>query len=455
MKVIVIGASHSGLTAAKELKTFSPTTEVVLFDRQSAHELAYVSSGIMMYYHGMIEELDQLTADLDPLIELGIQLHLETMIKNIDPYHQVVTYETAGKIKEESYDKLIVATGSNAYQNLSMNQHENVISYKTLSESKDALTKLNTAKKVAVIGSGYISVELVEALSKSGKEVYLIHSQPYLLARYYDAEFITPLEEQLKKSGIHYYPEEYFIDFQTEGQQVTKIELNEKALAVDLIILARTAHPNTNILANVVEQNDDQTIKVNRFLQTSDPNIYAIGDIVPLRYEKTNRDLFMPLVGRAVRMGRAVALNLAGISVSYPISQKITASELFGCFIGSCGVTENEAPFLGLSACSFQTKLAVDPTLIDKKNVRSATYRVIYLKQSLEVVGFQIFAQDKLIDQLDLAAILLTSNITLPELAIEEFCFMPRFTERFHPLNQLAAEALKEECKKRQLEKRE
>lgn len=210
--------------------------------------------------------------------------------------------------------------------------------------------------------------------------------------------------------------------------------------------------PNTTLLKEKVALYEDETVIVNEYLQTSDPDIYAIGDIVPVSFDKNKRHLFLPLVTRAVHMARAVALTLSGQPTAYDLRQKITAAVIIDYFLGTVGLTEDEAPFLEQNTGSCSGEFDLFPQY-DEEN-KTVNAKLIYHPDTLEIIGGQLISQEFLLSDLNLLADIVKHKTTIPQLAVEDFGFLSEHTSRFHYLNELAFKVLAKRANSNRVDKR-
>ena len=385
MKIVIIGASHAGITAALNLRKLQPKAEVLLIDEDHKDGLGYVSNGINLYLKGKIRSLAEVAHNMRTLQESGAKLITEWRVTELDPdKHQLILASKEGKNETITYDKLIVATGSSPVTLYKQIEAENVYTYKNLVQSKQVLAALKEAKEVVIFGAGYIGLS--------------------------------------------------------------------QTIKADMVIFSAQTRPNTTLLKEKVALYEDETVIVNEYLQTSDPDIYAIGDIVPVSFDKNKRHLFLPLVTRAVHMARAVALTLSGQPTAYDLRQKITAAVIIDYFLGTVGLTEDEAPFLeqNTGSCSGEFDLF---TQYDEEN-KTVNAKLTYHPDTLEIIGGQLISQEFLLPDLNLLADIVKHKTTIPQLAVEDFGFLSEYTSRFHYLNELAFKVLAKRANSNRVDKR-
>ncbi len=453
MKIVIIGASHAGIAAALNLRKLQPEAEVLLIDENHKDGLDYVSNGINLYLKGKIHSLAEAANNERTLQASGAKLITEWRVTELDPdKHQLILTSEEGKKETLTYDKLIVATGSSPATLYKQIEAENVYTYKNLVQSKQVLAALKEAKEVVIFGAGYIGLELADALRNKGHMIHLVDYMPNVLSRYFDKDMIGSFQNQLKNKQINFHPNEFLIDWKKSGEEVVSVQLLSQTLKADIVIFSAQTCPNTSLLKDKVALYEDDTVMVNEYLQTSDSDIYAIGDIVPVSFDKKERHLFLPLVTRAVHMARAVALTLCEQPTAYDLKQKITATVITDHFLGTVGLTEDEAPFLEQSACSCSGEFDLFPQYYEENKTVNA--KLIYHPDTLEIIGGQLISQEFLLSDLNLLADIVKQKTTIPQLAVENFGFLAEYTPRFHYLNELAFKVLAKRANRNRVEKR-
>lgn len=205
MKVVIIGTNHAGIAAANTLLDNYPQAEVVMLDRNS--NLSYLSCGTALWLGRQIDGYEHLFyTNAEDFKAKGAKISLETNVTGIDFDQQIVTAVKDGKEFQESYDKLILATGSHPINpKLPGADLEGMYFLKLFQDAQKVEEELSNddVHKVAVLGAGYIGVEFAEAAQRRGKEIHLFDAENYPLASYYDEEFGQMMGKNLQDHGIH------------------------------------------------------------------------------------------------------------------------------------------------------------------------------------------------------------------------------------------------------------
>lgn len=354
MKVVIIGASHGGLQAALTLKRLDSSTEVLLIEKRT--EISFISSGIILKMNDMVDELDQVRyLTLEELEEKGIDVLLNTAVTALDPERKAVIFESQdGQKSELSYDKLILATGSNQFStNLTLPSEDKVTMYKSYPSSVNALANLEKAQSISIVGGGYIGVELCDALKDQGKEIHLIESADSILFRYLGKEIASIIEKKIIDSGINLHLNESVLGFSDTDKELFVTHTTNKEIRNNYVIVAVNARPDTTLVKEFLDLNTNGTVRVNEQMQTSDPDIYAIGDVTSYPVRNSYRKSFIPLVNNVVRSAIVAAMNVLGQTINYNMTQRTTATKIFGCYIATTGLTADEAIFEGSKRKAF------------------------------------------------------------------------------------------------------
>lgn len=448
MRIVIIGGSHAGIAAARHLKQMDDKIEVIIIEKSNV--LGYIASSLNLVLEGYIERLeDSRTATASQLLSEGINVMLNSRVVTIAASDKTVCFETstASCVEKDtiSYDYLILAMGSSNFRNAFTEEvKEHITTYKTIAQSRAALSKVQEAKRVAIVGAGLIGFELAESLSGQEKEVFLIDRMDTLLFRYFDQEISQILIERFPENLRIYLNSSVVAARQTANGELAGIELaNGTFLPADIVVYAVNPRPNVDLVADFLKLNPDGTIDTNEFLQTSDPNIYAVGDLVSIPFNHSDSSLYVPLVTNAYRTGIVAATNiLSAKKIPFPKMQRTVVSKLFGYFVSSSGINETEAPYYGFDVDSV-TRTFHTRTFFERENNFEVTLKLVFDKDTRVIMGGQIITSDRgSLEIINTVSTLITSYTTLDQLATMDYFFNPTISFPLHFLNQLAIEGL-------------
>ncbi|OTN76597.1 hypothetical protein A5886_001674 [Enterococcus sp. 8G7_MSG3316] len=452
MRIVIIGGSHAGLAAARHVKKSDPKVDVIIIEKSSV--LGYVASSLNLVLEGYIEQLqDSRTATASELLSEGINVMLNSEVIKILPERKVVQFKTSTasfvQQDEVAYDGLILAMGSSTFRTeFAEDVESQITTYKTIDQSRHALTKIQSAKTVAIVGAGLIGFELAESLSGQQKEVHLIDRMDTLLFRYFDQEIAEILMARFPENLRIYLNSNVAHTKKDAVGAYTGILLsNGIEISADVVIYAVNPRPNVALVEDFLSLNLDGTIRTDEYLQTSDPSIFAIGDLVSIPFNHSDSSLYIPLVTNAYRTGIIAATNLlASVNgapkIPFPKMQRTVVSKLFGYYVSSSGINETEAPYYGFNVASV-TKTFHSRTFFTSEEDFEVTLKLIYDQDSQVIMGGQIITSDRgSLEIINTISTLIHSEATLQQLATMDYFFNPTISFPLHFLNQLAIDAL-------------
>lgn len=441
VKVVIIGASHGGIQAALTLKNLDPQTEVILIEKRS--EISFVSSGLILKMNQLVDELDNVRyLTSKELKEKGIKVLLNTAVTTIQSAKNIISYEDSHeKTYETSYDKLILATGSNQFStNLTLPGKNKVTVFKSYPSSVEVLERLEEAKSISIVGGGYIGVELCDALKGKGKEIHLIESASSVLFRYLGSELATPIEQKIIESGVKLHLNESVIGFSDVDKEMFITKTTNEEIKNDYVIVAVNARPDTTLVKEILDLNANGTVRVNEHMQTSDPNIFALGDVISYPVSNSYRKSFIPLVNNVVRSATVAAMNVLGHPMKYSTTQKTTATKIFNNYVASTGLTEVEAKFEGIEAESIFLTLPYElPYLELQEDVH---IKMVFEKGTHKLIGGQLMSEKDITQSINTLSLAIDKKTTLEELVTADFYFNPGINQPMGIISRAAYEFL-------------
>lgn len=438
MKVVVVGINHAGTSAIRTLLSINPNAEVVAFDRNN--NISFLGCGIALTVGGVVKNTDDLFySNPEELKSMGAKVFMNTDVVEINreqKYVKVVDLET-NEERTESYDKLIYAAGSWPVDLHFKNQDlKNVEICKLYQHALKLIEKANdrNIKKVAVVGAGYIGVELAEAYAEKGKEVALIDFLPRVLGNYYDESFTNKLEESMVQNGVSLHLGQKVSEFVSNSEGAVKQVITDKeTIDADLVILCTGFKPNTELLPGL-KKIQNGALVVNRKAQTSDPNIYAIGDCAAIFDAATKQYRHVALATNAVKLGIVAASQISGLeNVIIPNIVGTNAICVFGLKYASTGVTEEVGARFGLK--NLKTCEYFDNDRPEWMNtVEKVKVKLVYEEDTLRLVGAQIlsFGESNHTEWIFALALAIQLGLNLFQIAFTDVYFLPHLNKPFN-----------------------
>ena len=450
-KIVVVGANHAGTAAIKTMLTnYGQENEIVVFDQNS--NISFLGCGMALWIGEQIAGPEGLFySNKEELESLGATVYLESPVTNIDYDAKTVTALVNGQEHVESFDKLLFATGSQPIlppikgaeikeDSLEFEATlENLQFVKLYQNSADVIEKLKNKdiKRVAVVGAGYIGVELAEAFQRKGKEVVLIDVVDTCLAGYYDRDLSDLMAKNLEDNGIKLAFGETVKEVAGDGK-VEKIITDKNEYDVDMVILAVGFRPNTAFAGEGIERFRNGAFLVNKRQETSIPGVYAIGDCATIYDNATGDTSYIALASNAVRTGIVAAHNICGTDLEGIGVQGSNGISIYGLNLVSTGLTLEKATRLGFNAAVTEVTDNQKPEFIEHGNF-PVTLKIVYDKDSRRVLGAQMAAREDISLGIHLFSLAIQEGVTTEKLALTDLFFLPHFNK---PYNYITVAAL-------------
>ena len=441
MKVVIIGANHAGIAAANVLLDEYEGHEVVLIEKND--NISYVGAGTALWVAREVENRNDLFyTESGDFEDKGARILMETTVDRVDYDNKVVhAIRKDGEAVEESYDKLILATGSKPIEpNVPGKDLDGIHFLKLFQEGQAVDEELNSDKieKVAVIGAGYIGVEIAEAIQRRGKQVLLFDAMSTSLSNYYDEEFAQIMDKNLADNGIDLHFGELAEAYEGEEGRVKAIKTNKGHYDVDLVVNAIGFRPNNDLGQDHLELFANGAYLVDRHQQTSDPDVYAIGDCATVYSNALQDTAYIALASNAVRSGIVGGHNVAGTDLEHVGVQGSNGISIFGLNLVSTGYS--------IKACQ---RFGIDVDYVEHEDVQKSPYmsdnetvkiRIVFEKGTRRIVGAQIASRYDMSATIHMFSLAIQQKVTIDTLKLTDIFFLPHFNQ---PYNYITMAALK------------
>lgn len=472
-KTVIIGSNHAGIAAANTLLDQYKDQEVVMIDRSKS--LSYLGCGTPLWIGRQIEGYDDLFYTTPGAFQdKGAVIHMETIVERVDYRNRKVYCKNlvTGEAFLESYDHLMLATGSKPIvPQLPGSDLPGIHLMKSFDESVivDKLLEQDNIKRVAVVGAGYIGVEMVEALKRRGKEVLLFDIQDRVLPGYYDESFSVEMEENLRANGIELHLAEAvkayhgqtkiasFIDyldqleaseslkpvleeirktFMSAKEQVSAIETDQGIYDVDLVINAIGFKPNSDLGKDYLALADNGAYEVDRYQKTTSPKVYAVGDCATVHSNALNGSTYIALASNAVRTGIVAAHNIGGTTLEGPGVQGSNGISIFGLHMVSTGLTLKAARENGFDAAATDYEDWQKPAFMSTND--KVHIRMVYDKATRRVLGTQMSSTGDISMGIHMFSLAIAKQTTIDELKLLDIFFLPHFNQPYNYITMAA-----------------
>ena len=441
MKVIVLGCNHAGTAAITQLRQRHPDVKVTAYDRND--NISFLACGIALWVADVVKDPQGLFyASPESLAELGAEIHMRHDVEKIDFEKREVLVKNldTGETFADSYDKLILATGSwPVTPPIPGIDLEGVKLAKLYQHAQDIIDKVNKpeTKNAVVVGAGYIGVELVEAFHEHDKNVTLIEAEDRILSRYFDEEFTPAVEERMRENGIAVRTSEKVERFEGENGKLTKVVTNKGEYPADIAIFSTGFAPNSELYKDVLDTMPNGAVKVDGYMRSSRPEVMACGDCAAVRSNATGSDEYIALATNAVRMGIMCAVNIKEPALEFPGVQGSNAIKVFGHCMASTGLSETAAKARGMEV---KTNLVEDASRAEfMPDYDQVKIKMVYDAATRRLLGAQIASDGDYTLAIHTISLAIQKEMTVDEFALVDFFFLPHFNK---PVSYLTAVAL-------------
>ena len=437
MNIVIIGGVAAGAKAAAKIKRLLPDANVAIYTDDT--HVSYSSCGLPYYIQGNFTDYRMLLVrSVEEFKAAGIDVYLESKVEKILLNHNQILVSNKSEAYLVKYDKLIIATGARPkIPNIhGIRDYDNVFTLRKIEDGIKIREKMLNSKRVVIIGSGYIGLELLEAFVKNGLEVVIIERSSRLISSL-DADMsdlIRSRLEAIEDKNFSFYTSEIVTEITGNSTSATKVKTHSgKVFETDMIVVCAGIVPNSEIAKEAgIEIGKSGAIKVNKLMQTSVPNVYACGDCCEEPHLISGKSVWVPLGSTANKEGRCAAMNAAGLYSPFEGVLGSAVSRCLNTTISMTGLTEKqaiEAGFSPVSAIISKTdKVAYMP------NVGDITLKVIADKYSGLLLGGQAIGALGADKRINTLATALLAHLTVKEFKHNDLTYSPPYSTTIDPL---------------------
>lgn len=442
-KTVIIGGVAGGATTATRLRRQDETMEIVMLER--GEYISYANCGLPYYIGDVIKSRNALLVQTVEAMKsrYRIDVRVGNEVVEILPKEQKVKVKElrTGKIYEESYDDLVLATGSSPIKpSIPGIDGENIFTLWTVpdTDSIRGFIEKHQAKRAVVVGGGFIGLEMAENLHHAGLQVSIVEMQNQVMAPI-DFEIAKVLHKTLKKNQVDLILGDGVKEFHHEDGK-TSIELSSgRRMEADLVILSIGVKPNS-ALANQAELSLNQRggVVVDSYLRTSDEHIYAVGDVIEVEHFVSKEKTMIPLAGPANKQARILANTLTGTPTEYKGTMGTSVVKVFDLDVASVGLNEKQLKAMGKEkGKDYETVLIVQKSHAGYyPGASSLILKMMFTKEG-KILGGQIIGKDGVDKRIDSLATVMRLNGTVFDLTELELAYAPPFSSAKDPINML------------------
>ena len=438
MKVVIVGGVAGGATAAARIRRLDEQAEIVVFERSGF--ISYANCGLPYYIGEVIEDPEELTLQTPESFfsRFRVSMRVRHEVTAIHPDKKAVSVTDleTGEVFEESYDKLILSPGAKPTQprlpGVGLNK---LFTLRTVEDTFriKAYISENHPKSAVLAGGGFISLELAENLRELGMEVTIVQ-RPKQLMNPFDPDMAAFIHSEMRRHGVKLALGHTVEGFEEKDGGVDVLLKDEAPLHADMVVLAIGVSPDTQLAQDAgLELGVKGSIVVNDRMETSVPDIYAVGDAVQVKHFVTGQDVLLSLAGPANKQGRIAADNICGGDSHYTGSQGSSVIKVFDMTAATTGVNETNAKKAGLD---------VDTVILSPMSHagyypggKVMTMKVVFEKETYRLLGAQIVGYEGVDKRIDVLATAIRARLKATELKDLDLAYAPPYSSAKDPVN--------------------
>ena len=438
MKVVIIGGVAGGVTAAARLRRLDESARILILERSSF--VSYANCGLPYYIGGEIQSAGELTlqtpASLWNLYRIEARVRHEA--KSICRGKKTVTVleKDTGREYEESYDKLILAPGAKPQRPPIPGVHnDRIYTLRTVEDTflivREAAA--HKARSAVVVGGGFIGLEMTENLHRLGINVTLVEMHRQVLGQL-DPDMAGFVHAHLRSNGVQLRLGCGVTAFEYQPDGVLVNLTSGKRLRTDMVLLAAGVSPDGSLArAAGLTLGLNGGIAVNSHMQTSDPDIYAVGDAAEVAHTVTGHRGTVPLAGPARRQARTAADHIAGLESCYRGAAGTSILRIFGLTAAATGVNEHQTRALNLS----YDKVILSPLSHTSfyPGAKNMTLKLLFAREDGRILGAQIVGEDGVDKRIDVLATAMQAGMKAPALKELDLAYAPPYSSANDPGN--------------------
>ena len=441
-KIVVVGANHAGTAAINTMLDNYSGNEVVVLERN--FNTSFLGCGMALWIGDQIQGGGEglFYSSPEQLREKGAKVSINTEVEKIDFDKKIIYYSNKedGKV-EESYDKLILATGSlPIIPPIPGRELENVQQVKLYQDAQAVIEKLKLGgiNHVTVVGSGYIGVELAEAFKRKGKEVALLDIADGCLTGYYDPEFSNLMKQNLIDNGIDCKFGQALEEIKGD-KKVEAVKTSNEEFATDMVILCVGFRPNTELGKGKLEQFKNGAYIVNKKQETSVKDVYAIGDCATVYDNAVDGINYIALATNAVRSGIIAAHNACGTAIESIGVQGSNGISIYGLHLISTGLTAEKAAKFGYEVETTSFEDNQRPEFMKENDI--VKIKIVYEKKTRRVLGMQCASRYDMSMVNHMFSLAIQEHVTIDRIALLDIFFLPHFNKPYNYITMAALTA--------------
>ena len=438
MKIVIVGGVAGGASAAARIRRLDESAQVVVFERSGY--VSYANCGLPYFIGGVIRDPAEPTLQTPESIwrRFRIDMRVRHEVLAIHPDQKTVSVRNleSGEEFEESYDKLLLSPGARPTQpEVPGVGLDRLFTLRTVEDTLRIRRFVERARPRSAVlaGGGFIGLEMAENLRELGLDVAIVQ-RPKQLMNPFDPEMASFIHAKMRQRGVNLLLGYTVEGFEDAGGRVRVLLKGEQPLEADMVVLAIGVTPDSALARDAgLALGIKGSILVNDRMETSIPDIYAVGDAVQVKHSVSGQDALISLAGPANRQGRIAADNICGGGSRYPGSQGSSVLKVFDMTAAVTGINEQAAKRAGIRC----EKVYLSPASHAGyyPGGRMMTMKVLFERDTLRLLGAQIVGFEGVDKRIDVLATAIRAGMSALELAGLDLAYAPPYSSAKDPVN--------------------
>ena len=424
MKTIIIGGVAGGMSTAAKLKRELKDEQVVVYEK--TNEVSYGACGLPYYVSKENTDIDKMRIrSVKDFQKAGIDVRINHEVIDVNPDKKQITVMHNNQTFLDNYDRLVIASGASPIiPPIEGVNHPKVFQLKTLADGEALAKAGDDAQTVAIIGGGYIGLEVAEAFVTRNKKVIVIERLDHVLATF-DVEFSTLIEEHLIEKGVELYLSQGVSKIHEKDNKLVLTTDTAEVMA-DIVVMSVGVRPNTQFLKDTnIEMLPNGAIVSNEKMQTNISDIYAVGDCSTIVHAISKKPVFIPLGTNANKQGKVLAERFGGADKVFEQGLGSAMIKIIDREVAKTGLSEKEAKDLNMdvivNTISSYDRAGYYP------NPTDITIKVVVDKKSKVILGAQLFGEKNAALRLNPFVVAIDQKMTIDRFSLLDFGYAPPF----------------------------
>ncbi|TMN22812.1 CoA-disulfide reductase [Lentibacillus cibarius] len=432
-KIVIVGGVGGGATVAAQLRRQDKNADILLIDK--GEHIAFSNCGMPYYIGGTVNKRKHLLVDTEKFSQkYNVRVQTNTTVTSIDRQNKQVICEHKSETRHEPYDKLILSPGASAvmppFEGMNKDRTFTLHTIPDMDRIQDYIER-HKPQSCAIIGAGFIGMEMVENLKQIGIDCTVIDRSKQV-SKIVDSDMADTIEQHMQEQGVQIMLNEE-LNFFSENGSVLHLS-SGKTVRADMTLMAAGIKPNTALAtSSSLEIGETGAIKVNHFMQTNDPDIYALGDAVETNDRLVRTPRHIALAWPAHRQAYIIASHLHGADAAYNGTQGSAIFKVFDLTVGATGLNKAALDKLGINYQEVTHKARSHAGYYP--GAEKVSIKILFDQADGTIYGAQVVGKDGADKRLAVLTTAMKGKLTVHDLPDLELAYAPPYSSPKDPIN--------------------